>query len=182
LVLEYVPSTVYRTIRSYTMNRQLMPIFQAKVRFHLKKLYFYQLCKSLEYIHSQQICHRDIKPQNLLVDPDTGVLKLCDFGSAKTLVAGEENVSYICSRYYRAPEVIFGSSHYTCKIDIWSAGCVLAEMFLGRPVFVGKSSVDQLVEIIKVLGTPTKEQMESMNQNYTDYQFPDIKAQPLSKV
>lgn len=76
----------------------------------------YQLFRSLAYIHSLGICHRDIKPQNLLLDPDSGVLKLCDFGSAKHLVKGEPNVSYICSRYYRAPELIFGAIDYTTKI------------------------------------------------------------------
>lgn len=76
----------------------------------------YQLFRSLAYIHSLGICHRDIKPQNLLLDPETAVLKLCDFGSAKQLIQGEPNVSYICSRYYRAPELIFGAINYTSKI------------------------------------------------------------------
>ena len=76
----------------------------------------YQLFRSLAYIHSLGICHRDIKPQNLLLDPTTGVLKLCDFGSAKILIAGEPNVSYICSRYYRTPELIFGSINYSVLI------------------------------------------------------------------
>ena len=80
------------------------------------KLYIYQLFRSLAYIHSQGICHRDIKPQNLLLDPATGILKLCDFGSAKILIENEPNVSYICSRYYRAPELIFGATNYTTKI------------------------------------------------------------------
>lgn len=80
------------------------------------QLYMYQLFRSLAYIHSLGICHRDIKPQNLLLDPESGVLKLCDFGSAKHLVKGEPNVSYICSRYYRAPELIFGAIDYTTKI------------------------------------------------------------------
>jgi glycogen synthase kinase 3 beta len=109
-------------------------------------------------------------------------LKLCDFGSAKILVAGEPNVSYICSRYYRAPELIFGSTNYTVSIDIWSSGCVMAELMLGQPLFPGESGVDQLVEIIKILGTPTREQIKSMNQNYTEYKFPQIKACPWTKV
>jgi serine/threonine protein kinase len=85
------------------------------------------------------------------------VLKLCDFGSAKRIIRGEANVSYICSRYYRAPELIFGATDYGQHIDVWSLGCVIAELLLGQPLFPGESGVDQLVEIIKVLGTPTRE-------------------------
>lgn len=146
------------------------------------KLFMYQLFRSLAYIHSMGICHRDIKPQNLLLDPESAILKLCDFGSAKQLVKGELNVSYICSRYYRAPELIFGATDYTCNIDIWSAGCVLAELLLGQPIFPGDSGVDQLVEIIKVLGTPTREQIRQMNPNYQEFKFPQIRAHPWNKV
>lgn len=142
----------------------------------------YQLCRALSYIHSLEICHRDIKPQNLLLDPQTGVLKLCDFGSAKILIPGEPNTSYICSRYYRAPELIFGSTTYTTQIDIWSMGCVMAELLLGLPLFPGDSGVDQLVEIIKVLGTPTKEQIHAMNQHYTEFRFPQIRGHSWTKV
>ena len=84
--------------------------------FYFLKLFMYQLFRSLAYIHSQGICHRDIKPQNLLLDPESATLKLCDFGSAKQLIRGELNVSYICSRYYRAPELIFGATDYTVNI------------------------------------------------------------------
>lgn len=175
LVLEYIPETVYRVARHYSKSKQTIPI-------SFIKLYMYQLFRSLAYIHSLGICHRDIKPQNLLLDPETGVLKLCDFGSAKLLIKGEPNVSYICSRYYRAPELIFGATDYTTMIDVWSAGCVLAELLLGQPIFPGDSGVDQLVEIIKVLGTPSKEQIREMNRNYTEFKFPQIKAHPWHKV
>ncbi|XP_064394364.1 glycogen synthase kinase-3 beta-like [Halichondria panicea] len=175
LVLDFIPETVYRVIRHHSKAKQIMPLLYIK-------LYMYQLFRSLAYIHANGVCHRDIKPQNLLLNPETGVLKLCDFGSAKVLVKGEPNVSYICSRYYRAPELIFGATDYTCNIDIWSAGCVFAELLLGQPIFPGDSGVDQLVEIIKVLGTPTKEQIRQMNSNYTEFKFPQIKAHPWSKV
>ncbi|XP_026493942.2 glycogen synthase kinase-3 beta isoform X1 [Vanessa tameamea] len=175
LVLEYIPETVYKVARHYAKDEQTIPI-------SFIKLYMYQLFRSLAYIHSLGICHRDIKPQNLLLDPKTGVLKLCDFGSAKHLVRGEPNVSYICSRYYRAPELIFGAIDYTTKIDVWSAGCVVAELLLGQPIFPGDSGVDQLVEIIKVLGTPTREQIREMNPNYTEFKFPQIKSHPWAKV
>jgi len=175
LVLEFIPETVYKVARHYSKSKQTIPI-------SFIKLYMYQLFRSLAYIHSLGICHRDIKPQNLLLDPESGVLKLCDFGSAKHLVQGEPNVSYICSRYYRAPELIFGATDYTTNIDVWSAGCVLAELLLGQPIFPGDSGVDQLVEIIKVLGTPTREQIREMNPNYTEFKFPQIKAHPWQKV
>ncbi|KAL9676406.1 hypothetical protein QQ045_004620 [Rhodiola kirilowii] len=177
LVLEYVPETVHRVIKHYTKMNQRMPLIYVK-------LYMYQICRALAYIHGTiGVCHRDIKPQNLLVNPHTHQLKLCDFGSAKVLVRGEPNISYICSRYYRAPELIFGATEYTTAIDIWSAGCVLAEFLLGQPLFPGDSGVDQLVEVIKVvLGTPTREEIKCMNPNYTEFKFPQIKAHPWHKI
>jgi glycogen synthase kinase 3 beta len=117
LVLEFVPETVYRASRYFNKLKTTMPALEVK-------LYIYQLFRSLAYIHSQGICHRDIKPQNLLLDPATGILKLCDFGSAKILVENEPNVSYICSRYYRAPELIFGAQNYTPKIGKLRCGAV----------------------------------------------------------
>ncbi|KAK6159775.1 hypothetical protein DH2020_003156 [Rehmannia glutinosa] len=125
LVLEYVPETIHRVIKHYNKLNQRIPLIYVK-------LYTYQIFRALSYIHCGiGVCHRDIKPQNLLVK-------------------GEPNISYICSRYYRAPELIFGATEYTTNIDIWSAGCVLAELLLGQPLFPGESGVDQLVEIIKI--------------------------------
>ncbi|KAL1562791.1 Shaggy-related protein kinase zeta [Salvia divinorum] len=176
LVMDYVPETMYKVLKHYTNSNQRMPLI-------FVKLYTYQLFRGLGYMHSVAgVSHRDIKPQNILVDPLTHQVKICDFGSAKVLVKGEANISYICSRYYRAPELIFGATEYTSSIDIWSAGCVLAELLLGQPLFPGENAVDQLVEIIKVLGTPTREEIRCMNPNYTDFRFPQIKAHPWHKV
>ena len=176
LVLEYVSETVYRASRHYSRANQCMPILYVQ-------LYTYQIFRALNYMHRViGVCHRDIKPQNLLVNPHTHQLKLCDLGSAKMLVPGEPNISYICSRYYRAPELIFGATEYTTAIDMWSVGCVMAELLLGQPLFPGESSVDQLVEIIKVLGTPTREEIKCMNPNYSEFKFPQIKAHPWHKV
>ncbi|KAM3961549.1 glycogen synthase kinase 3 beta homolog shaggy isoform 4-T4 [Aphomia sociella] len=171
LVLEYIPETVYKVARHYSKDEQTIPI-------SFIKLYMYQLFRSLAYIHSLGICHRDIKPQNLLLDPKTGVLKLCDFGSAKHLVRGEPNVSYICSRYYRAPELIFGAIDYTTKIDVWSAGCVVAELLLGQPIFPGDSGVDQLVEIIKVFRACTPPDAISLVSRLLEY-TPGARLSPL---
>ncbi|KAJ8541915.1 hypothetical protein K7X08_016781 [Anisodus acutangulus] len=176
LVLEYVSETVYRVSRHYNRVNHDMPIIYVQ-------LYTYQLCRALNYMHNViGVCHRDIKPQNLLVNPHTHQLKICDFGSAKMLVPGEPNIAYICSRYYRAPELIFGATEYTTAIDMWSAGCVFAELLLGQPLFPGESGVDQLVEIIKILGTPTREEIRCMNPNYTEFKFPQIKAHPWHKI
>ncbi|KAI9198249.1 hypothetical protein LWI28_012472 [Acer negundo] len=176
LVMEYVPESMYRVLKHYSSANQRMPLIYVK-------LYMYQIFRGLAYIHTVPgVCHRDLKPQNLLVDPLTHQVKICDFGSAKQLINGEANIAYICSRFYRAPELIFGATEYTTSIDIWSAGCVLAELLLGQPLFPGENAVDQLVEIIKVLGTPTREEIRCMNPNYTDFRFPQIKAHPWHKV
>lgn len=175
LVMEYIPETVYVVSRHYSKAKQMIPPVYCK-------LYMYQLFRALAYIHTMGVCHRDIKPQNLLLDPVSGRVKLCDFGSAKVLLPGKPNVSYICSRYYRAPELIFGSRDYTCAIDVWSMGCVMAELYIGQPLFPGESGVDQLVEVIKVLGTPTPDEIKAMNEHYTDFRFPVIKPNPWTKV
>lgn len=175
LVLEYVPETVYRIAKHYSRMNQRIPLIYVK-------LYTYQICRSLAYIHAIGVCHRDVKPQNLLVNPHNHQLKLCDFGSAKALVKGEPNISYICSRYYRAPELIFGATEYTSAIDIWSMGCVLAELLLGQPLFPGETAIDQLGEIVKILGTPTREEVKCMNPNYNEFGFPQIKAHPWHKI
>jgi len=175
VVMEYCSDTVYRVMKHYNKMKQAVPhIFV--------QLYSYQMSRACAYIHAVGICHRDIKPQNLLVDSRTHSLKLCDFGSAKRLVKGEPNVAYICSRYYRAPELIFGATDYNAVIDIWSTACVTAELVLGQPIFPGESGVDQLVEIIKVLGTPTRDELTAMNPNYTEFKFPQIKPHPWPKV
>lgn len=174
-VMDYIPDTLSRVIRQYYKSKTSMPML-------LVKIYAYQMLKSLAYIHAVGICHRDIKPQNILVNPNNHIVKLCDFGSAKKLVKGEPNISYICSRYYRAPELIFGATDYTPAIDVWSTGCVIAELVLGQPIFPGESASDQLVEIIKVLGTPTKGQILEMNPDYNEFRFPTIKPYPWSKV
>lgn len=157
LVLEWMPTSVDRLLREH--ERQPEPIALPLVRRA-----FQQFTLSLKYLHGEGVCHRDIKPHNLLLDPSTGMVKLCDFGCSKRLQRGESNIQYICARYYRAPEIVLGWAHYSTAIDLWSAGCVLAELLMGKPIFPGKNSIDQLAKIIRVLGAPSAEEMVAMGQ------------------
>jgi len=175
IVMDYIPDSLSRMIRNYSKSNKEIPEI-------IIKLISFQLLRAIAYIRSIGICHRDIKPQNILIDQDTVIVKLCDFGSAKVLIRGESNVAYICSRYYRAPELIFNSTDYTTNIDTWSIGCVIAELVLGDPIFKGESSIEQLVEIIKLLGTPSKKQIRAMNPDYNEYKFPIIKCFTLSSL
>ena len=126
---------------------------------------------------------RDCKPANCLYSVKTGEAKLCDMGSSKELIKGEPNVSYICSRFYRAPELLFAATEYSVAIDMWSVGAIFGEMLNGgSPIFPGQSSVDQLVEIIKLLGTPTQQEILAMNPSYTEFKFPLVKPQPLTRL
>lgn len=157
LVLEWMPTSVDRLLREYEKHpeRTSLPLIQRA---------FHQFALALKYLHGMGVCHRDIKPHNLLLDPSTGMVKLCDFGCSKRLQPGEGNIQYICARYYRAPEIVLGWGHYSTAIDLWSAGCVLAELLTAKPLFPGKNSIDQLAKIVKVLGAPTNEEMVAMGQ------------------
>uniref|UniRef100_A0A8C1UF01 mitogen-activated protein kinase n=1 Tax=Cyprinus carpio TaxID=7962 RepID=A0A8C1UF01_CYPCA len=112
----------------------------------------YQILRGLKYIHSAGIIHRDLKPGNLAVNQDCE-LKILDFGLARQ--ADSEMTGYVVSRWYRAPEVILNWMHYSQTVDIWSVGCIMAEMLLGRPLFKGNDYLDQLREIMKITGTPS---------------------------
>jgi glycogen synthase kinase 3 beta len=119
------------------------------------KIFGYQLFAGLCYLHNHEICHRDIKPSNILVNPQFGFLQLCDFGSAKVLKRTEVSVSYIATRSYRAPELLLDCPFYTTKIDIWAAGCVLAEFANGgRLLFPGFNNSEVMESIGKTIGVP----------------------------
>ncbi|CAK9440151.1 uncharacterized protein LODBEIA_P42510 [Lodderomyces beijingensis] len=159
LVMECLPSNLQTEIKFYRQSKYTIP-------YPHMKAYTFQLGRAMLYLHGFGISHRDIKPSNILVDPNTIRLKICDFGSAKKLEPNQPSVSYICSRYYRAPELIVGCSLYTTKIDIWGLGCVVAEMFLGKPIFQGSSPESQLKEIAKLLGPPPNTFFFKSNPQY----------------
>lgn len=164
LVMECLPSNLQSEIKYYRQSKYTIP-------YPHMKAYTFQLARAMLYLHGFGISHRDIKPSNILVDPTTVTLKICDFGSAKKLEPNQQSVSYICSRYYRAPELIIGCAIYTPKIDIWGLGCVIAEMFLGRPIFQGQAPDLQLKEISKLLGPPSKTFFFNNNPSFSGNMF-----------
>ena len=173
LIMSYYPENGYQLYRSFAHHGRRMPLSDVK-------LYTYQMFRGLAYMHIHNIANRDLKPQNTLINRETKHAVLCDLGSAKVLDPKEPNIAYICSRYYRAPELVFGSRFYSPVIDVWSMACVIAEMMIGRPLFPGQSPIDQLVEIIKVLGPPTLADLKAMNPQLREYNFPSIIVTPLS--
>ncbi|XP_063212871.1 mitogen-activated protein kinase 13 [Chroicocephalus ridibundus] len=119
----------------------------------------YQMLKGLKYIHSAGIIHRDLKPGNLAVNEDCQ-LKILDFGLARH--ADAEMTGYVVTRWYRAPEVILNWMHYNQTVDIWSIGCIMAEMLTGKTLFKGKDYLDQLTQILKVTGHPGEDFVEKL--------------------
>lgn len=124
--------------------------------------FLYQILRGLKYIHSANVLHRDLKPSNLLLNT-TCDLKICDFGLARVADPDHDHTGflteYVATRWYRAPEIMLNSKGYTKSIDIWSVGCILAEMISNRPIFPGKHYLDQLNHILNILGSPTQEDL-----------------------
>jgi len=182
LVLEFLSDTLHRVLKHYSQLDGGRDGGRRMDHYYVK-LYQFQLVKGLAFVHGHGIVHCDIKPQNLLLDGKTQTLKICDFGTAKRLLYDKTYTSYVCSRYYRAPELILGATGYTTAVDLWSAGCVLGEMLLGQPLFTGMDGINQLTEIIKVIGTPSPQDLRAMNPNWPEYQFtPRVEPHPWEKV
>uniref|UniRef100_A0A8C6VYX3 mitogen-activated protein kinase n=4 Tax=Nothobranchius TaxID=28779 RepID=A0A8C6VYX3_NOTFU len=111
----------------------------------------YQILRGLKYIHSADIIHRDLKPSNLAVNEDCE-LKILDFGLARH--TDDEMTGYVATRWYRAPEIMLNWMHYNMTVDIWSVGCIMAELLTGRPLFPGTDHINQLQQIMRLTGTP----------------------------
>ncbi|XP_075526754.1 p38b MAP kinase isoform X2 [Dermacentor variabilis] len=120
----------------------------------------YQILRGLKYIHSAGIIHRDLKPSNIAVNEDCE-LKILDFGLARH--AEVEMTGYVATRWYRAPEIMLNWMHYNQTVDIWSVGCIMAELITGKTLFPGNDHIHLLNMIIRLLGTPSEEFLEKIS-------------------
>ncbi|KAF2747627.1 Pkinase-domain-containing protein [Sporormia fimetaria CBS 119925] len=128
------------------------------------KSFMYQLLRGIAFCHENRVLHRDLKPQNLLINT-SGQLKLADFGLARAFGIPVNTFSNeVVTLWYRAPDVLLGSRTYNTSIDIWSAGCIMAEMYTGRPLFPGTTNEDQLQKIFRLMGTPSEESWRGISQ------------------
>lgn len=136
----------------------------------LVKSYLYQICQGTCYCHQRRVLHRDLKPQNLLIDSN-GAIKLADFGLARAIgIPVRVYTHEVVTLWYRAPEVLLGSQRYSMAVDIWSIGCIFAEMAMKKPIFHGDSEIDQLFRIFRVLSTPTDQNWKGVSE------LPDYKV------
>ncbi|KAJ8143815.1 hypothetical protein OXX80_007134 [Metschnikowia pulcherrima] len=152
LIQEYMPTDLHKLIHSSDISDQHIQYF------------IYQILRGLKTIHSANVIHRDLKPSNVLVNYNCDV-KICDFGLARIMgstVSPLESklTEYVATRWYRAPEIMLSQSMYTTAVDLWSVGCMMAELFLGYPLFPGKDYKHQLLLIFQYLGTPEGEDLE----------------------
>jgi len=172
LVFEYLDQDLKKYMDSVTTFDPL-----------LVKSYIKQLLEGLLYCHRRRILHRDLKPQNLLIDRK-GFLKLADFGLARAVCVPVRPYTHeVITLWYRAPEILLGSQAYSMPVDIWSAGCIFAEMLAKRPLFPGDSEIDELFRIFRTLGTPTEDTWRGCT-SLPDFKpnFPKWTKQDLKKV
>ncbi|GLE00084.1 hypothetical protein PINS_up008811 [Pythium insidiosum] len=142
LVFDFVPDSLHKLLGRH--RRGLPP--------RLAQRLIYQLCQALQYCHANRIIHRDVKPDNILID-ERGDIRLCDFGVARTIqFDGDPLSDYVATRWYRPPEQELRMDRYSFDADIWSVGCILVELLTGRPLFPGNSQIDQLNLIQEMLG------------------------------
>eukprot|EP00921_Rhytidocystis_pertsovi_P012371 GHVQ01020088.1.p1 GENE.GHVQ01020088.1~~GHVQ01020088.1.p1 ORF type:complete len:299 (-),score=34.79 GHVQ01020088.1:40-936(-) len=142
--------------------KKLLDVCDGGLEASMTKAFLYQLLRGIAYCHQHRVLHRDLKPQNLLINRE-GALKLADFGLARAFGIPVRSYTHeVVTLWYRAPDVLMGSKKYSTPVDIWSVGCIFAEMSNGRPLFPGTNDEDQLVKIFKVLGTARSEDWPSI--------------------
>ena len=173
LVFEYMDKDLKRYMDTQGDRGALNPI--------TIKSFMHQLLLGIDFCHTNRVLHRDLKPQNLLINVK-GQLKLADFGLARAFGIPVNTFSNeVVTLWYRAPDVLLGSRTYNTSIDIWSAGCIMAEMYTGRPLFPGTTNEDQLIRIFRIMGTPSERswpgisQFAEYKQNFQMYATQDLR-------
>ncbi|CAL8470683.1 g10225 [Coccomyxa elongata] len=150
----------------------------------LVKVYLHQMLLGITYCHAHRVLHRDLKPQNLLIDRKNNALKLADFGLARAFGLPVRAYTHeVVTLWYRAPEILLGAKHYSTPVDIWSIGCIFSEMINQRPLFPGDSEIDEIFKIFRTLGTPTEETWPGVH-DLPDFKdsFPKWAPRKLSEV
>lgn len=143
----------------------------------------YQLIKGLAHCHKHGVMHRDLKPQNLLVDDTSMTLKIADLGLGRAFSIPVKSYTHeIVTLWYRAPEVLLGTTHYSTPVDMWSVGCIMAELVRKQPLFPGDSEWQQLLHIFKLLGTPNENMWPGVSRLRDWHDFPQWRPQDLSRV
>ncbi|EXC46561.1 Cell division control protein 2-like protein [Morus notabilis] len=148
------------------------------------KMFLYQILRGIAYCHSHRVIHRDLKPQNLLIDRRNNALKLADFGLARAFGIPVRTFTHeVVTLWYRAPEILLGSRQYSTPVDVWSVGCIFAEMVNQRPLFPGDSEIDELFKIFGITGTPTEDTWPGVS-SLPDFKssFPKWPTQDLATV
>ncbi|XP_012278250.1 cyclin-dependent kinase 1 [Orussus abietinus] len=176
-------SRLYLIFEYLTMDlkKYMDSLGTAKLEPEVIKSYLYQITRAILFCHTHRVLHRDLKPQNLLIDK-CGVIKVADFGLGRAFgIPVRVYTHEVVTLWYRAPEILLGSSRYSCAIDIWSIGCIFAEMATKKPLFQGDSEIDQLFRIFRVLKTPTEDIWPGVTQ-LPDYKatFPNWKTNNLA--
>ncbi|XP_055098158.1 cyclin-dependent kinase 3 isoform X3 [Symphalangus syndactylus] len=155
----------------------------SELPLHLIKSYLFQLLQGVSFCHSHRVIHRDLKPQNLLIN-ELGAIKLADFGLARAFGVPLRTYTHeVVTLWYRAPEILLGSKFYTTAVDIWSIGCIFAEMVTRKALFPGDSEIDQLFRIFRTLGTPSEDTWPGVTQ-LPDYKgsFPKWTRKGLEEI
>ncbi|XP_068454439.1 cyclin-dependent kinase 17-like isoform X2 [Clinocottus analis] len=161
--------------------KQYMDDCGSIMNVHNVKIFLFQLLRGLAYCHRRKVLHRDLKPQNLLIN-ERGELKLADFGLARAKSVPTKTYSNeVVTLWYRPPDVLLGSTEYSTPIDMWGVGCIFYEMITGRPLFPGSTVEDELHLIFRILGTPTEETWPgiTISEEFKTYNFPRYRAEPL---
>jgi len=142
---------------------------KTKLTPDMVKSYTYQILQAMCYCHSRRVLHRDLKPQNLLLDPEKNIIKLADFGLGRAFnVPVRVYTHEVVTLWYRAPEVLLGCQRYSTPVDIWAVGAIMSEMATLRALFNGDSEIDQIYRIFRILGTPSNAIWPGV-ESYKDY-------------